>query len=206
MKFLKHLLISFLFLISLSTATAEYKLVSKSTPTRLTKKIIIPKSASGLKLKEIDVVGSRYYADNNIKWLVDDELVLGAKVAGTLKIRVTARYGWFGDFESPPELELEISKSERKKLPYIQGQTPGYFDLFNILNSEEIIKEIFDEKTIDNINTRKIALVEQEVDLVISNINFGHDCGLRYAAVIKSAKRVLNSNLIAKNEGMMVHC
>lgn len=210
----KSFLILFLFAISLNSATAEYRVVSKSTPTRLTQKIIIPKAASGLKLKEIDVVGSRYYADNNIKWHVDDELVLGAKVAGKLKFRAVVRYGWFGDagaFEGVPTFALKIPAAELKKIPHLKGQTkqstfnPDY-DSFEFLDSDQILNGLFDEKIIDKINDKQLILVEQEAYLVISEINFSQDCGLHYRAVVKSAKRVPNSNVVAKNEGMNVHC
>jgi hypothetical protein len=210
----KSFLVLFLFAISLNSATAEYKVVSKSTPTRLTNEIVIPKSASGLKLKEIDVVGSRYYADNNIKWLVDDEHVLGAKVAGTLKLRAIVRYGWFGDagaFEGLPTFALKIPEAELKKIPYLKGPTshstfnPNY-DSFEFSNSDEILNKLFNEKIIDEINDKQLILVEQEANLVISEINFSQDCGMHYRAIVKSAKRVPNSDLILKNEGMNTHC
>jgi hypothetical protein len=207
MKKLKLFLI-FIFLITLlHTATAEYKEVSKSTPNRLTKRIVVPKSASSLKLKEIDVVGERYLADG--KWLVDDEQVLGAKVAGELKLKATVRFGWFEGFESSegsPILELKISESERKKLPYVLGTTPGYFDIFTVSNKAQIIDKLFDKQTIDKINTKQLILVEQKSELVISTLSFGSDCGMRYEAIVKDAKRLPNSKLVVKSSAIDVHC
>jgi hypothetical protein len=207
MKKLKLFLIFISLIILLHTATAEYKEVSKSTPNRLTKKIIIPKYASNLKLKEIDVVGDRYVADG--KWLVDDEQVLGAKVAGELKLKATVRFGWLEGFESSegsPILELKISESERNKLPYVLGTTPGYFEIFTVSNETQIINKLFDAGTINKIHTKQLILVEQKSELVISALSFGFDCGMRYEAVLKDAKRLPNSKLINKSSAIDTLC
>lgn len=190
------------------TAKAQAKNVTQGSLIKFAKSnwgVVIPQNARGVSVARVDCIfwnpEGHGLADGCSGWVW---------TRGELRIRATVRYGWFDDFkvdgEKSPLLEIFIHRDSKKMLPYITGWTPGHVSEFTIKNQKYLVTQLFNAKQLSQVHRKEKLFVELDSDLILNDINFGSECGIRYSAKVVSAKPWVDSQVVARSRGWEAHC
>lgn len=136
-------------------------------------------------------------------------LVSWAETRGELRVRALVRYGWFDEFDSDydkPILEIFVHKDSKLALPHMDGWTPGWVDEFTLLNEDWVIAQLFDPQAVQRVKSKKRQFIEVDSDLLLDQIGFGSECGLRFTAKAVSVKPWADAKVVARSKGWEGHC
>ncbi|WP_296510880.1 hypothetical protein [Rhodoferax sp.] len=167
--------------------------------------ITLPRAASHLTVEQVDCWGD--VAQDEV---ATDNCSGFVKTKGNLRIRAKVRYGWFDGFQSYdnrlPILELFIHKDSEKNLPRNTNWTPGGIHEFTVTNETQVLKQLFAPQQLKLVRSKKKLFIEVDSDLLLSDINFGDECGIRYFAKVITAKPWVDAQVVAKSKGWDGHC
>ena len=167
--------------------------------------VVLPPGTEHLTLDRVDCFGDAPEfggpAHNCMGWVSS---------RGELRIRATVRYGWFDGFDNygdgKPILEIFVHVDSSALLPRMTGWTPGEIHEFRVHNERFVLAQLFDSQHLEQIRSKKRLFVEVDSNLLLSNIDFGNECGIRYQAKVLNAVPWTDAKVVAKTQGWEPHC
>lgn len=132
---------------------------------------------------------------------------------GSVQVRAIVRYFWpmdgseiFADAGDEPWLEIFVNKAYTSRLPYIDHWTRGWIDEFTITNKDYLLQQLFSRRIVQRVKSKEILVAEIDADLLLQDLSFGSECGIRYRAHVARARPWKDSVVIARTQGLDAHC